>query len=512
MDTLPPGEVIGLIVVDKEKRIEIEWDELEGAKEYKVYRSREANVGLKDYYKTVEGEGFSDGGVEIGETYYYAVAGVDEAGNIGRLSNKVYASVSSSGTVPTGKTSALSVLLVPKVDELLREAGFVSDQISSAESEINGLGGEEKSFAEILKIGTEIENLKRDVSNVKSGAEALKQQDLTEEALNSKVDQFYARLKIAERNIPTGLAIVEENSGIEELSDKTIKDALELENAFLSDSEYQKQLRATNKLAEENELRISSAFTKVRVDYSSGIKKEFVFVERSYDSILESVEDAYFVEMFPTGFDVSKAKLLNKNGQIEPDKNAIYFPTETKKVNYYFEEDVWSNLDSITPVLTYAPKEQTEYKSGISGFTVFFGEGASPSLYGIAGVFIVLLIVYMGIVVRRKRSQIPRGVKERIERVKKLVLEKKIDEANAEYDVLKREYRGLEDREKRKVFEIISELRTELLISEFYHCVEKYQLERDPEVVNRMKIIFEQLPEKIKAKLRGPFKAAVGDR
>jgi hypothetical protein len=69
--------------------IDLKWyldQDQSNAKNYNIYRSKSQDVTQLDFYKQVDSTEYIDTNVELQITYYYRVAGVDGAGNVGLLS------------------------------------------------------------------------------------------------------------------------------------------------------------------------------------------------------------------------------------------------------------------------------------------------------------------------------------------------------------------------------------------------------------------------------------------
>lgn len=506
VDTLPPGPVRDVRIESTGRNIELDWEDVNGADSYIIYRSVTSDVGLKDEYRTVEKSEFTDTGVDYGKLYYYAIAAMDAAGNVGSLSSIVECRTDTA--LPTTKTM-LNSKLTAQVNQFLQELSYVKDQLNSANNNLKKKGDKEKYFIQTLKLENEISVLERDFSNIEAGAQSLKEQDLSEEVFKSKIEQLYARMRVAEKNIPTDLIILDSVSGPNELNDQIIGNAVEAKNTFLSESEYRKAVKDSKRIAEEKSLSISSTITKIRVDYSGGLKKEIVFVERNYDSLLEKMDGGYLVENFPTALEsqFDKVKVVNMNYDLAADRKAIYFPTDVKKAAYYFEADVFDEVGNIIPSFVYLNSDSGTIRPvGISGFTIFSGEGANQPLITISVLFAILLGAYLLLVYRRKKREIPPAVKDRLLLIDELVWKREYAQAKKEYGLLKKEYGELKPSEKERVYREIVGLRNKLIVAEFEKNLEKYKSEPSPELLSKIEKLFEELPPDMKGKLSETFK------
>ncbi len=94
IDTLAPNPVDAITATSGDGRITIKWVDLndEDDVKYNIYRSVKEPVTYADYLAEVDGLDYTDTRVSGAEYYYYRVAPVDDAGNIGQLSEEVYGS------------------------------------------------------------------------------------------------------------------------------------------------------------------------------------------------------------------------------------------------------------------------------------------------------------------------------------------------------------------------------------------------------------------------------------
>ncbi|MDR2785027.1 MAG: hypothetical protein LBB83_03830 [Treponema sp.] len=105
-----PGRVSGVSADSVSGGIEISWNPVSGAVEYKIYRSS-SSTGNYVYLNSTIYYTYSDTTAVSGTTYYYKVAAVNSANTEGDLSNAVsgtYTGGSSSLSAPTGLTRTVS--------------------------------------------------------------------------------------------------------------------------------------------------------------------------------------------------------------------------------------------------------------------------------------------------------------------------------------------------------------------------------------------------------------------
>jgi predicted phage tail protein len=106
-DKTPPGQVAGLIVsTTSSSQLHLAWTQVSASdfNHYNIYRGNSPNfavaLGITLPLGTSTANSYSSTGLNPSTTYYYKVAAVDNAGNIGALSTEK--SASTAGTTSTG--------------------------------------------------------------------------------------------------------------------------------------------------------------------------------------------------------------------------------------------------------------------------------------------------------------------------------------------------------------------------------------------------------------------------
>jgi len=98
---------------------------------------------------------FYDEDVEKGKTYYYKIAAVDEAGNIGDLSKEVYATALLSNT---SENTGLNIKLIGKVDNFIIEIDSLIKNIEDIKELLKLKDNKEKQIFESIKLNKELES------------------------------------------------------------------------------------------------------------------------------------------------------------------------------------------------------------------------------------------------------------------------------------------------------------------------------------------------------------------
>ena len=139
IDTLPPSAIDSISVANTSRGILLTWhspDEQEEDLEYRIYRADHEGVGYVDEIGSTGGTSYAD--PATGARYYwYRVAAVDAAGNVGPLSDEIL------GTAidPVLAQSGLDALTLARVDEAILDLQGVlttaNASISMLEAEAN---------------------------------------------------------------------------------------------------------------------------------------------------------------------------------------------------------------------------------------------------------------------------------------------------------------------------------------------------------------------------------------
>lgn len=94
VDALPPKQVSAVSVANTANGIQLRWTAPEeDVASYQIYRRSIEGVDVADVYAVVGGTAFTDTSAGEARYYYYRVAAVDDAGNVGPLSPEVYGSM-----------------------------------------------------------------------------------------------------------------------------------------------------------------------------------------------------------------------------------------------------------------------------------------------------------------------------------------------------------------------------------------------------------------------------------
>lgn len=460
VDTIKPQTISIIDAVGYSGEIKITWFSEEEVEEFNIYRSEDSQVDYTDFYKSTSKDYFYDNDVEKGKTYYYRIAGVDEAGNIADLSREVYATALLSNHT---QSSGLDAKLVGKVDNFITEVNVVLENVKDIDSLISLKGEKEETLFKEIKLDKELENSISELNSLKRDVESYKLQDLSENELNNKISSASLRLSIIKKKIPEELTIIEEKEIGRVLNEENVQRAF-LEYSLGVDYDYKKEITATLKRIEDKKIKIDGEFYKIELMYLDGTKKIITLIKESISSETDYGEDLYSIIIMPKEIAerASELKIMNLEYEVIKEDPVILFKPSTKEIVYYINKEI--NLDSLEDVLIspiIPPSEETG-ESNITGSSIL--ELGSKGSFGI--VALILFALILGIYffkIKRDSSIKPLLITiEDIKKVKELIKQNKGEEAKELYNRIKEVYKTLSDKEKRLVTESIKQMNEEI--------------------------------------------------
>ncbi len=488
-DTIKPNLITDIEAVSYQGKIEIEWHLDEDVEEFKIYRSTLQNPGYIDYYKTVDDNDYTDTNVEDGETYYYKIAAVDEAGNEADLSIEV-SGISLLEDVKEIE-GGLSYELIWKVDNFISEIDNLRDEINLIS--FSSFNEKEKELFESLKLMDKINSAKNELNSLESSVEKYKSQDLSKSELNQRIESSRVKLEIIEKSVPKNLVIIGEDSRVESFDEEFIIKGLNTINNFLTEKEIEKSIKQTLKLIEENNLRMESVFYEIEVIYLDGLKKKFFIVNRNLNSELEKSSDSYFMEIIPSKI-VEDGNIVVKNLDYDfISENIITFGSDSKNIFYYVEgiSDL-EDLKGIEAGFVFVFEEELNSGNSITGFSIFEGSNGKYT-------WIIILIFVMSVMAYFIYSRMNNfsddyfRILNKVNGSMNLLNKKEIDKSKKIYFEVKDIYRNLKSNEKQNVYKKIEALYNDIAIVEIEKGLEELKKTKDKKLLEKLKKMYGNL-------------------
>lgn len=164
--------------------IEIRWyldQNQDDAENYYLYRSTKEEVTNIDFYKKVSKLDYVDSNVDVHTTYYYRVAAVDKANNVGILSETVKV------TSKDSRVKGLNDDQKEKVDELIYELEKEVSFINSITYPID--------LDRFLGLSDQKDNLRKEIKDKINDLEDLKEVIYTDDKLSSELDNMRVSIR-----------------------------------------------------------------------------------------------------------------------------------------------------------------------------------------------------------------------------------------------------------------------------------------------------------------------------
>lgn len=465
VDTIKPSAIEVITAISYDGQIKLNWFSEEEVDNFNIYRSEDSQVEYTDLYEVYDistKNYFYDNEVEKGTTYYYRIAGVDEAGNIGELSKEIYATALLNNY---SKKSGLNPSLVGTVDNLIVEISSVTNNIDNIKSLMELKAEEERNLYTEIKLDKDLSDALSELNSLKRDVENYKLQDLSEEELNKKISSSNLKLNIIKKKIPEDITIIESKQ-IERIIDEEDIQRMFLEYfSSYGEYDYKKEASETLKIIQEGRAEIKSNFYILDIMYLDGTKNRVTLILDIINSNIKDTENVKFIINIPKEIaeTTSELKIMNLEYETIKEDPIISFNSETKKIVYYIDKEI--DLDSLEEILISPlnlPDIKTEENSKITG-NFILNNGSGGSLGLIVLIFISLLFSIYFLKVKRDSSIGPiLKIMEDIKKVKELLKRGEEKEGRELYKEINDMYKTLRKEEKVVVMELIKKMNEEV--------------------------------------------------
>jgi fibronectin type 3 domain-containing protein len=371
--------------------------------QFNVYRSTSAGVGPIHIYKKTGEQKFTDTSLSANQIYYYRVAAVDSAGNVGLLSKEVsvYAKVGmtsepeiETANPPTKETRDWKLKVEKDIESLLIDIDYAVsnlDQQSMQETAVDELGLKKKA----ADAKQEVEKLKAQIS----GLDVLRITDAELRDILSKADALIAR---TEQTLPQSLETLKSSSTIQSLSDDDVSLAVDellmYNKANYSESQiksYKNTMGTLNK-AVKVEIEVNS----IRITFLSGGTESQVSVKKrfSYEST-DPIDNVIAVEVIPktVAGHVSSIDIRTPGSMVIKEDpvlgwgfDRLGFDRQT--ISYYIlSDDDSESAKTSKLVVLKDPSIAIREKAGmLTGFSIFWQDGKGTPAIGIILGFLII--------------------------------------------------------------------------------------------------------------------------
>lgn len=413
VDAVKPPKVSNVKVEVDDDRAEITWFyEGEQLKQYSIYRAEKSGVDYIDYYKTVQADSTSTIDELDGHKYYYKVAAVDLAGNVGELSQEVVAGTAgqgstsgSTGTEQTSETSTqqeqsqLSAEALRKIDSAINYINTQESKIDAAKIELKKEAGSEE-----LGLIAQLNNAKTKFDSFKRDLEADRRGGVGENAVDADIHRIEAEVDSTMSTLPKEISLEAESTFIQEpLETEYDKPAALLKPEF-SAKERKRYIILNKNLQKEVEVRAN--IIVYRVTLFEGEKSITLIKKEIISTLGADAPNTSIVEIIPKTIasSASQISFINTGYDVLEQDPIIKFNAASTEIKYYVEKKVTEyEAKKAKTILFSDGKENSAGRNILTGF-VSYGRTAIGSVLDsklIVGIIILsLLLVFYVLYVR----------------------------------------------------------------------------------------------------------------
>lgn len=504
IDTISPTKIIDWEIIPDEDKIKLSWYMEEDYHKIKIYRATYSGATSTLVYKSTSKSYYIDKYVDEGETYYYKIAAVDEAGNEGPMSVEKFSTPLSSED--SSEDLSLSPVMISKINTFLSNLNSKYNSMKSSSVSETDLNEDEKEILSILGLEKTPNELLLELNSIKNTVENYKTQEMSEETLLSKLDSQEMKIMVIEKEFPVSIKIEKEESKPNEISKEDISSAIYKKEQSMSENENDKNTENTLRLIEERGLEIKSKYYLVKVEYYDTSTEEYSIVKRDLSSTLDLYDNGTFLEIFPSALyeNMDEFQFVNKNVNKLSEKEMFSFDSSTKEIKYFAYGDIFNSIQEIKPIFIVISKEETNTKTSITGYTIL-NSSIENRFVIVFSLFIFLLLSYFFFLKNKNIKKDYSTINNEIKHLDSLVKQKDFQSAKNKYKNLQDNYTSLSENEKKKVYPKLENANTKILIKEFETELIKIKESKDKISFSALEEKYAKLPNEIKSKISPLF-------
>ncbi len=305
VDTIKPGQVKTFRAVNGTGGVNLTWyfdgkDVL-----FNIYRSTESGVDYTDLLTTTSGDRFKDRDTQQAVRYWYRIAAVDEAGNVGPLSHEEWASPAYASYQERGGGAILDPVLQVDLDNRIDRLDRAILDAESAARELSGEQAKDKAWLiATLGLADRVAASVSTLKQVRGSYEALRSLDLDRGEYDLRVTEIQVRADDAIAKIPVKVSVDEQSEYDETVEQSAISAAATraLGSTVLAVGERAAYEREAAALLER--VRVVTTMSHVTVSYANSVEQPFTIVEKRLVAN-EPENDVVAVETVPKGVAMS---------------------------------------------------------------------------------------------------------------------------------------------------------------------------------------------------------------
>ncbi len=448
VDTVKPAAPQSVEAVSSKEGIILKWY-YEGEKpdHYNIYRSTSQGVGYINNYDTTNLEEYIDEDVSLNQLYYYKVAAVDKAGNVGPLSKEINVYSESGSTQQSSQTNTKNTP-TPDTREWKEETEKDLDTLLiDLDYALNNLKDQATREAAVddISLVKEVQDATSAAEKQLSQLENLDLQKVSDTDLRtilSKADALVARTR---KTTPQSLELDKSTSVLQSITDSDVELAVSelMKTSNYSDSQISSYSREMQKINDNVE--VETEIKTITIEYIDETTERRVLVDKKFSyQRPDEISNVLAIEIIPktVAGDISSIDIktpdyvvLKQDPMIMWHYDTLSYDKENIKYVVLANDNSESAKDTKTVILV-DPIYVINEKSLITGFSVFISRISQTGfeIFGvILGVVIVLglgmyyLVVINDVDLSSYVERIP-FVKNKQKKVKKVVEPKKLEE------------------------------------------------------------------------------------
>jgi hypothetical protein len=400
-------------------------------------------------------------------TYFYTVAAVDEARNIGKMSMEL-----TSTSLLAAPSGELQLEFVTEVDKLLNEISVVK---RSVEEVLENLEGEQKELFDKLGLTKVVENKISELENAQDRVGNFKEQSLTREDLDKKIKREELSLSKTKKEVPENVNVKDKTSFSQVLNEGSLKDVIDKMYIGLEEKEREKMYKESKKNYDKISADVNAY--DLMISYLGGEEKSLIFVEKNLE--IEEIEGVFsIIEYIPKKVIGSTNDIVFISDDYVIINEDPIIQWDTDYIAYYTSNEV--NLEKFRDTLVVLlPEKDMAYAESnqITGFSVFGDLKGGPIGLIFSIIILLILAAYYFFVLKGIRFSFSNDrIEGMIKKSNKWIDQGLLSAAQKGYTEISKEYSQLDNEKKKKYLVQIKALMEKINLTYFrYAC---YQLNK----------------------------------
>lgn len=403
IDTILPGVPSELKVQSNNQSIRIDWYIGESdIDHFNVYRAKSTPASYLDFYASSGAQTFIDTNIDNKVTYYYRIAAVDKAGNIGLLSSEIYATAENkeSSKPSQPEVEPLQPQLMVEANDALKNVQSVELGIELSQQTLGALTGDSKEIALQLKLIDAAASALNRIGELKAQLESLKKQYADEAEFHRVVSKIKEEAKSLEHSTVNEVKIIEHYDNINIVSKDQILKAL----IKITDSvEVKDKQRAKYAEIDERELQdmqINTKLNSVKLVYADGSSKEISVITHLFIYTgTEPAQDSIIVVFIPKSVATSSKELnyLDLSPEVIEDDPVLKWSfltmgPEVQQISYSLDKKLGSDDINQLEVVPLLDINKIGVAETPTGFAIADVTGGINFWFLLTGILVVIAL------------------------------------------------------------------------------------------------------------------------